>query len=101
VRPALGFTLTDQDDRTLALSALRGEVVVLEFMDPHCTDIGPIVSQEYVDALPRPGRAGRQGRVRRRQREPVPREGVGHDGLLARATAWGQGIAQLARILAR
>lgn len=49
-RPAPGFTLTDQDGRTLSLSALRGKVVVLEFMDPHCTDICPIVSQEYVDA---------------------------------------------------
>jgi len=29
---------------------LRGKVVVLEFMDPHCTDICPIVSQEFVDA---------------------------------------------------
>jgi len=50
VRVAPGFTLTDQDGRTLSLSALRGKVVVLEFMDPHCTDICPIVSQENVDA---------------------------------------------------
>lgn len=50
VRPAPGFTLTDQDGRVLPLSAFRGKVVVLEFMDPHCTDICPIVSQEYVDA---------------------------------------------------
>jgi protein SCO1/2 len=50
VRPAPGFTLTDQDGRTLSLSSLHGKVVVLEFMDPHCTDICPIVSQEYVDA---------------------------------------------------
>jgi cytochrome oxidase Cu insertion factor (SCO1/SenC/PrrC family) len=50
VRSAPGFTLTDQDGRTLSLSSLRGKVVVLEFMDPHCTDICPIVSQEYVDA---------------------------------------------------
>jgi cytochrome oxidase Cu insertion factor (SCO1/SenC/PrrC family) len=50
VRLAPGFTLTDQDGRTLSLSSLRGKVVVLEFMDPHCTDICPIVSQEYVDA---------------------------------------------------
>ncbi|HEY6494210.1 MAG TPA: SCO family protein [Trebonia sp.] len=48
--PAPGFTLTDQDGRTLSLSSLRSKVVVLEFMDPHCTDICPIVSQEYVDA---------------------------------------------------
>jgi cytochrome oxidase Cu insertion factor (SCO1/SenC/PrrC family) len=50
VRSAPGFTLTDQDGRTLSLASLRGKVVVLEFMDPHCTDICPIVSQEYVDA---------------------------------------------------
>jgi cytochrome oxidase Cu insertion factor (SCO1/SenC/PrrC family) len=50
VRTAPGFTLTDQNGHTLSLSALRGKVVVLEFMDPHCTDICPIVSQEYVDA---------------------------------------------------
>jgi cytochrome oxidase Cu insertion factor (SCO1/SenC/PrrC family) len=50
VRPAPGFTLTDQDGRTLSLASLRGKVVVLEFMDPHCTDLCPIVSHEYVDA---------------------------------------------------
>jgi len=49
-RSAPGFTLTDQNGRALSLSSLRGKVVVLEFMDPHCTDICPIVSQEYVDA---------------------------------------------------
>ena len=49
-QPAPGFTLTDQAGRTMALSALRGKVVVLEFMDPHCVDICPIVSQEFVDA---------------------------------------------------
>jgi cytochrome oxidase Cu insertion factor (SCO1/SenC/PrrC family) len=47
---APGFTLTDQNGHTLSLASLRGKVVVLEFMDPHCTDICPIVSQEYVDA---------------------------------------------------
>src|SRR5262249_42541440 len=47
---APGFTLTDQGGRTLSLSSLRGKVVVLEFMDPHCTDICPIVSQEYLQA---------------------------------------------------
>ena len=49
-RAAPGFRLTDQDGRTLALSSLRGKVVVLNFMDPHCTDICPLVSQEFVDA---------------------------------------------------
>jgi protein SCO1/2 len=47
---APGFTLTDQAGRTMALSALRGQAVVLEFMDPHCIDICPIVSREFVDA---------------------------------------------------
>jgi cytochrome oxidase Cu insertion factor (SCO1/SenC/PrrC family) len=47
---APGFTLTDQDGHTMSLASLHGKVVVLEFMDPHCTDICPIVSQEFVDA---------------------------------------------------
>ena len=49
-RPAPGFTLTDQDGRTMSLASFRGRAVVLEFMDPHCTDICPIVSQEFIDA---------------------------------------------------
>jgi protein SCO1 len=56
-RPAPGFTLTGQNGRTMSLSALRGKVVVLEFMDPHCVDICPIVSQEFVDAYHDLGRA--------------------------------------------
>jgi cytochrome oxidase Cu insertion factor (SCO1/SenC/PrrC family) len=56
---APGFTLTDQAGRTMKLSALRGKVVVLEFMDPHCTDICPIVSQEFVDAYHQLGPAAR------------------------------------------
>jgi cytochrome oxidase Cu insertion factor (SCO1/SenC/PrrC family) len=47
---APGFTLTDQRGRTLALAAFRGKVVVLQFVDPHCTDICPIVSAEYLRA---------------------------------------------------
>ena len=51
VRPAPGFTLTDQNGQILSLSSsFRGKVVVLEFMDPHCTDTCPIVSDEFVDA---------------------------------------------------
>jgi cytochrome oxidase Cu insertion factor (SCO1/SenC/PrrC family) len=50
VRAAPGFTLTDQYGQRLALSAFRGKVVVLEFMDPHCTDICPLVSAEFVAA---------------------------------------------------
>ena len=50
VTSAPGFTLTDQGGQTMSLASLRGRVVVLEFMDPHCTDICPIVSQELIDA---------------------------------------------------
>jgi cytochrome oxidase Cu insertion factor (SCO1/SenC/PrrC family) len=48
--PAPGFRFTDQRGHTMTLASLRGKVVVLEFMDPHCTDICPIVSQELIDA---------------------------------------------------
>jgi cytochrome oxidase Cu insertion factor (SCO1/SenC/PrrC family) len=48
--PAPGFTLTDQQGHQMTLASLRGKVVVLQFMDPHCTDICPLVSQEFVDA---------------------------------------------------
>ena len=48
--PAPGFTFTDQAGRTMSLSDFRGKAVVLEFLDPHCTDICPIVAQEFVDA---------------------------------------------------
>ncbi len=58
---APGFTLTDQNGHTMSLASLRGKVVVLEFMDPHCTDICPIVSQEFVDAYHQLG--GRAGKV--------------------------------------
>lgn len=47
---APSFSLVDQFGKPVTLKSLRGRVVVLEFMDPHCTDICPIVSQEYIDA---------------------------------------------------
>ena len=47
---APGFTLADQAGHTLSLASFKGRAVVLEFMDPHCTDICPIVSREFIDA---------------------------------------------------
>jgi protein SCO1/2 len=44
------FVLTDQHGLTRSLSSFKGDVIVLEFMDPHCVDICPIVSQEFIDA---------------------------------------------------
>lgn len=47
---APGFTLTDQNGHVLSLASFAGRAVVLEFMDPHCVDICPIVSQEFISA---------------------------------------------------
>lgn len=47
---APGFTLTDQAAHSFSLASFRGSVVVLEFMDPDCTDICPIVSREFFTA---------------------------------------------------
>jgi protein SCO1/2 len=49
-RPAPNFTLIDQDGQRRSLRSFKGRAVVLDFMDSHCTDICPIVSQEFVDA---------------------------------------------------
>lgn len=49
-RQAPAFTLTDQNGHTVSMSTFRGHVVVLEFMDPHCRTICPIVAQEFVEA---------------------------------------------------
>ena len=49
-KAAPGFAFTDQAGQAMTLSDFRGKVVVLEFLDPHCTDICPIVSREFLDA---------------------------------------------------
>jgi cytochrome oxidase Cu insertion factor (SCO1/SenC/PrrC family) len=50
VTSAPEFILTDQGGHPMSLADLKGRVVVLDFMDPHCTDICPIVSREFLDA---------------------------------------------------
>jgi cytochrome oxidase Cu insertion factor (SCO1/SenC/PrrC family) len=50
VKTAPNFTLTDQAGHTMSLASFRGRAVVLEFMDPHCTDICPIVSRQFIHA---------------------------------------------------
>ncbi|MDA8298079.1 MAG: SCO family protein [Actinomycetota bacterium] len=57
---APSFSLVDQQGRRFSLSSFRHKVVVLEFMDPHCTDICPIVSQEFVDAYHDLGASAKQ-----------------------------------------
>lgn len=50
VKAAPDFTLIDQNGEQISLSSLHGKVVALEFMDPVCMDICPIISQEFVNA---------------------------------------------------
>jgi cytochrome oxidase Cu insertion factor (SCO1/SenC/PrrC family) len=45
--PAPGFSLTDQDGRTVSLASLRGKVVLITFLDPVCTSDCPIIAQEF------------------------------------------------------
>ena len=58
-KTAPSFTLVDQKGRTVSLAALKGRPVVLDFMDPKCTDICPIVSQEYLLAVKQLGAKAR------------------------------------------
>ncbi len=44
--PAPQFRLTDQSGRAVSLSAFRGRVVVLSFLDPVCTSDCPLIAQE-------------------------------------------------------
>ena len=44
------FSLTDQHGRLVTLSSFRGRPVVLTFLDPHCVDVCPIISTEFVAA---------------------------------------------------
>ena len=48
--PAPGFSLTDQDGRTVSLASLRGKVVLMTFLDPVCTTDCPIIAQELKQA---------------------------------------------------
>src|SRR3984885_2440867 len=48
--PAPDFTLTDQFDRPVSLSAFRGKVVILAFNDSECTTICPLTTTAMVDA---------------------------------------------------
>ncbi len=42
--PAPDFHLTDQNGKTVALSDLRGRVVVLTFLYTHCPDVCPLIA---------------------------------------------------------
>jgi len=50
-RPAPDFTLVDQDEQPVQLSALRGKVVVLTFLYTSCPDICPLTAQKLATAF--------------------------------------------------
>jgi protein SCO1/2 len=49
------FTLRDQRDRAVHLSALRGKVVLLTFLYTHCPDVCPLTAANLNTALRRLG----------------------------------------------
>jgi len=48
--PAPGFTLTDQEGKEVTLSGLRGQVVLLTFLDPVCVSDCPLIASEFRQA---------------------------------------------------
>jgi protein SCO1/2 len=48
---AAGFSLRDQDGRTVSLRALRGQVVVLTFIHSKCQDACPLTVEDIKGAL--------------------------------------------------
>ncbi|MDA8392494.1 MAG: SCO family protein [Actinomycetota bacterium] len=55
--PAPGFTLTDQHGRPVSLSSFRGKAVLVAFMDSRCTQVCPVLAQEFLLAQHDLGRA--------------------------------------------
>ena len=51
--PAVQFSLTDQQGRSISLAGLHGKTVLLTFLDPVCTSDCPIIAEELrqADAL--------------------------------------------------
>jgi len=47
---APGFSLTDQNGRTVTLPSLRGKVVLLTFLDPVCSTDCPLIGAEFRQA---------------------------------------------------
>jgi cytochrome oxidase Cu insertion factor (SCO1/SenC/PrrC family) len=44
--PAYNFSLTDQNGHPVSLASLRGQVILMTFLDPVCTNDCPLIAQE-------------------------------------------------------
>ncbi|MBW4078822.1 MAG: SCO family protein [Acidobacteria bacterium] len=58
-RAAPNFTLTDQMGKSVRLSQFHGKSVVLTFMDSRCTEVCPLIAQEFISAEKDLGRRAR------------------------------------------
>lgn len=58
--PAPGFELRDQRGRLTSLAQFQGKVVVLTFVDSHCTTICPLITEGMVQALRQLGPASNE-----------------------------------------
>lgn len=45
--PAPDFHLVDQHEDSVSLSDFRGKIVLLAFLDPHCTDVCPLTASQF------------------------------------------------------
>ena len=54
------FQLTDQNGHAVALSALRGRVVVLSFLYTQCVDVCPLLATKFARAYDQLGAAAQQ-----------------------------------------
>lgn len=50
LKPAPNLSLIDQHHKKQSLSNFKGEKIVLQFMDPKCTDVCPLISEEIIQA---------------------------------------------------
>jgi protein SCO1/2 len=48
--PASDFTLPDQDGKPVSISALRGRVLAITFLDSHCTQLCPLAGDQLGQA---------------------------------------------------
>lgn len=47
-RLAPDFNLVDQAGQSVSLGQLRGKAILLAFMDSHCTQVCPVLAQEFI-----------------------------------------------------